>query len=49
MAVAFDRKLGEYAGTGGPFLNSISLTAGEFVVLWVACDNTAGTNLPTIS
>jgi hypothetical protein len=46
MAVAFDRKLGE----------STSLTSipagdidGEFVVIWVACDNTAGTNLPTVS
>ena len=49
MAVTFDRRLGEYAGTGDVFLNSVSLTAGEFVVAWVACDNTAGTDQPGIS
>lgn len=47
MAVAFDRKLGETnAGSGfNCSITSVSLTAGEFVVIWVACDN-AGITLP---
>jgi hypothetical protein len=50
MAVAFDRKLGETntVVSTAITLSSVSLTAGEFVVLWVAADNT-GSNVPTIS
>ncbi len=54
MAVAFDRKLGESAVTLGgnqyDVLTGASITAGEFVVIWVACDNAAGsTTDPTVA
>lgn len=49
MAIAFASKVGEVAtGTTTVVLNT-SLTAGDYVVLFVACDNTTGTNLPTIA
>jgi hypothetical protein len=50
MAVAFDRKLGEGNSTSQLSISTDgSLADGEFVVIWAACDNTAGTNLPTVS
>lgn len=49
MAVAFDRKLFETTAAGNITVASIAITAGEFLVFWVACDNTAGTDLPNIS
>lgn len=51
MAVAFDRKIGENTGASQVSIPQTSgtLTAGEFYAIWVACDNTAGTDLPTVA
>lgn len=51
MAVAFKERIGESAGTS---ICSIAqsggtVVAGDFLVIWCACDNTAGTNLPDVS
>lgn len=50
MAIAFDRKLGENATPSNPASPSVvcDLTAGEFAVIWVACDNNSTTD-PTVS
>lgn len=49
MAVAFDRRLGEATGTNTVAISTTGIADGEFVVIWVACDNTAGTNLPDVA
>lgn len=50
MAIAFDQRLGEGTGTTTvTFAAAAAILAGTFVVLWIACDNTTGTNLPNVS
>lgn len=49
MPIAFDRKLGAATGTGNSLALNITASAGEYVVLWVACDNTDGTNAPGLT
>lgn len=51
MAVAFDRKLGEVVDSAAGVtivLSSVTVSAGEYVVIWACSDNAAGTNLPTV-
>lgn len=50
--IFYDRKITENnLGTGdtASFSGPTSFAAGEYVVIWMCCDNAAGTNLPTIA
>ena len=51
MAIAFGTRYGEATGTSSVTvtISGAPIAQGDFVVLWIACDNTAGTNLPNVS